>query len=253
MRAFTQKDMQEIQSNFPFQDCLPLPAASLTPEMAAAFDQLVDRNTAGGFGQEIPYDLPYPKWLFLDYLASSRGWKLHGSQIGDLAVIRPIRNSRDSREFGDQPAIYATQDPLWALFFAVLKRDSLQGPIMNGAIHLQDSRGAVDRRYFFCVDAPTLRTFPWGPGAMYLLPGEGFEPDPDQEGLTLDEYRLLVTHWLHRGELQPVARLAVTPEDFPYLHQVWGYDPAELDKRFSAPSVAGWPFLTDESLYPIHP
>ena len=253
MRMMTEKDLKDIRENFPLADCLPAPELEVNPEAAQAFDAAMDAALAQGPGAEIEYDLPFPKYLFLDYLAEKRGMVLHGSLHRHLATLEPIRNSRDSSEFGDQPAIYATQDPLWALFFAVLDRSKLEGSINNGAIWLRGDEGSLIRRYYYCINAESLRRNPWKPGAIYLLPGDKFEPDPTQEGVRVGIYTLLATHWLCRTAVQPLARLLVQPEDFPFLKRVWGYDAANLDKRMSAESIAGFPFLNDPEVYPIRP
>jgi hypothetical protein len=46
----------------------------------------------------------------------------HGSGRDDLDVLEPIRRSRDTTQFGDQEAVYATSDPVWAMYFALLRR-----------------------------------------------------------------------------------------------------------------------------------
>lgn len=97
-----------------------------------------------------------------------------------------------------KPAIYATQDPLWTLFFTVLDRDGLEGMINNGAIWLKGDDGAVLRRYYYCISVVSLRRGPWKPGAVYLLPGDKFEPDPTQDGTRIGAYTLIATHWLCR-------------------------------------------------------
>jgi hypothetical protein len=253
MRNMTEKDLKDIRENFPLADCLPAPHLEVSSEAARAFDAAIDTALGREPGAEIEYHLPYPKYLFLDYLAEKRGMILHGSLHRHLATLEPIRDTRDASEFGDQPAIYATQDPLWALFFAILDRDQLQGFIHNGAIWLKGDDGSIIRRYYYCINVETLRQNPWKPGAVYLLPGDEFEPDPTQEGMRVGTYTLLTTHWLCRTAVQPLACLLVKPEDFPFLNRVWGYDAESFDKRMAAESIAGFPFLNDPEIYPIRP
>ncbi len=249
----TEQDVKDIDENFPLDDCLPAPTLTVSPQAAQAFDATFDAALAGEPGAEIEYHLPYPKYLFLDYLAEKRGVILHGSLLRHLGTLEPIRKSRDSTEFGDQPAIYVTQDPLWALFFAILERDHLQGSINNGAIWLKGDDGSIIRRYYFCINAENLRRSPWRPGAIYLMRGGQFETDPTDVGMKIGPYTLIPTHLLCRASIQPLARLLVEPEDFPFLNQVWGYDAASFDKRMEAPSLAGFPFLNDPEVYPIRP
>jgi hypothetical protein len=253
MRQWTQEDLNAIRTHFPLEACLPAPDLTIESGPAQAFETLYRNTLEKGPAAEVDYDLPFPKYLFLEYLAQKHAVMLHGSLLQDLVTLKPIRHSRDSREFGDQAAIYATQDPLWVLFFAVLNKSKLAGAIMNGAIQLQEEQAEIIRRYFYCLDAPSLEKNPWQPGAVYIMAGEGFDADPDLEGVRYGSYRLICTHWLKRSEVQPLARLLVEPQDFPFLDQVWGYDPEALGRRLSLESIAGWPFLSDDSIYPIRP
>ena len=62
-----------------------------------------------------------------------------------------------------------------------------------------------------------------------------------------------LSYRLYRSEVQPVAKLLVGPEDFPFLDCGWGYDAEILSRKMDADSIAGWPFLDDTELYPILP
>ncbi len=252
MREITSKDLKDIRDNFPLDACLLPPDLSITPEAAQAFDRLYDAAVEQGPGAKIDYTLPYPKYLFLEHLAAARGVLFHGSNNRAIDVLRPIRFTTDSSEFGNQAAIYATQDPLWAMFFAVLDKTGLLGT-SNGAIQVVDQSGALIRRYYFTLEANNLRNKPGTPGAMYILPGEGFEPDPQMVGTTAGPYTVQVTHWIYRGERTPTARLDVEPQDFPYLDQIWGFDAEAYSRRLSEEFIGGFPFLDDPEVYPILP
>lgn len=253
MRPMTDQDIRDIQAHFPLDACLRPPDLEISPIAAKAFEELFTQAQARGPATEITYKLPYPKYLFLDYLAGHYGLMLHGSTNRQLDLLKPIRFSNDSREFGNQAAIYATQDPLWALFFAVLDRDAINGSINNGAIRLNGDDGSVLRRYFFTIDAESLQKSPWIAGAMYILPGAGAEPDPDFQNVRYGQYTLDVSHWLYRNEVQPVAKLMVEPDDFPFVNTIWGYSAEVYQRKMEASSLAGWPFLDDPELYPILP
>lgn len=253
MDYLSDEALAAIIAAFPLDDCLAAPDLEVTPATAAVFENLAGEILAEDAGLDIAYDLPYPRYLFLDYLAATRGWLFHGSPRTDLDLLQPVRHSSDSSEFGDQAAIYATQDPIWAMFFAVLDRSRLKGPIMNGAIRLEGDDGDPLRRYYFCVEVESLRRQPWRDGAIYLLPPAGFEPDPAHAGVAHGDYRLVATHWLNRDPVQPLARLAVTPEDFPYRDRVWGFDLERMQQQMAGGNYAGWPFLSDPGLYPVMP
>lgn len=253
MRQMTQQDILDIQAHFPLDACLRPPALDISDEAARAFEKLFTAAQAQGPASVIAYDLPYPKFLFLEYLADRHGLMFHGSTNRQLELLKPIRFSDDSREFGNQAAIYATQESLWAFFFAVLDRNAITGSINNGAIRLNGDDGSVLRRYFFTVEAESLKKSPWIPGAMYILPGGGAEPDPDFRDVRYGQYTLEVSHWLYRDEVQPLAKLMVEPEDFPFANSLWGYSAEVYRRRMEAGSLAGWPFLDDPELYPIMP
>jgi len=120
MRPITSQDLVDIREHFPLDSCLLPPDLTVTPEAARAFDRLYDAACAQGPAAQIAYDLPYPKYLFLEYLSVTRGLLFHGSNNRAIDVLRPIRFSTDSSEFGSQDAVYASQDPLWAMYFALL-------------------------------------------------------------------------------------------------------------------------------------
>jgi hypothetical protein len=253
MRQMTQQDIRDIQAHFPIEACLRPPDLDISEQAASSFAELFSDAQARGPAAEIPYNLPYPRYLFLEYLANQYGLMMHGSTNRELDLLKPVRLSTDSREFGNQAAIYATQDPLWALFFAVLDRNAITGSINNGAIQLKGDDGSVLRRYFFTVEAESLKKFPWIPGVIYILPRLNAEPDPDHANVRYGKYTLEVSHWLYRDEVQPFAKLLVEPHDFPFVNSIWGYAAEEYRRRMDAASLAGWPFLEDPELYPIMP
>lgn len=73
----------------------------------------------------------------------------HGSGSDDLDVLEPIRRSRDTTQFGDQQAVYATSDPVWAMYFALLRRGR-PFSTRNGSIGMSSGE-LYPRWYFFCL------------------------------------------------------------------------------------------------------
>jgi hypothetical protein len=261
MRQLTTQDLEDIQAAFPIEHCLRAPQIHLAAETAAVFDRLYRAARQRGPASPIEYTLEAPKFAFLDYLVERYGLLLHGSPMKGLAVLGTARRSRDARDFGDQEAIYATQDSLWAMFYGVLDRDRYRGEIHTGAIHLQDptgtpveaAAGGIRRYYYFALLASGLVGRPWAEGAVYLLPRDGFEADPDMLEKTLHGRRVVCTHWMRRAPLQPLAWLEVSPADFPFLDRLWGMDPEAFGRRMAASSIAGFPFLDDPEIYPVRP
>lgn len=65
---------------------------------------------------------PRPLVPYLRRLARSQPVVFHGSQRRGLVELRDERRSRDTPAYGDQTAVFASQDPVWALFFAVPRK-----------------------------------------------------------------------------------------------------------------------------------
>src|SRR5687767_12854431 len=70
---------------------IPAPITSLDPTKLQAFEHLALNI---GAGHELPYDLPHPKYEFLQWISVTRpDIAFHGSVLGGLTELRPIRMS----------------------------------------------------------------------------------------------------------------------------------------------------------------
>jgi hypothetical protein len=131
----------------------------------------------------------------------------HGSGRDDLDVLEPIRRSRDKTEFGDQEAVYATTDPVWAMYFALLRRGR---PLSTRNASIGIAAGQLyPRWYFFSLRGGYLDE-PFENGWVYLLPREDFTPEPPLAG------KLDTAQWVSSSAVRPVGRIAVKPSDFPF-------------------------------------
>ncbi len=205
-----------------------------------AFEQLFTEQVAGASGAPIHYGLAAPKWQFLCWLAESRDVVLHGASSSGRDTLEP-RLASDVSEFGARTAVYAASDGLWPTYFAIVDRTVVTS-LVNACIHLAD--GGVDPRhyYFFSVglDDPTRE--PWVSGTVYVLPRATFSPEPDDTWLGR---RCAPTQWVSPVAISPLARLDVTPDDFPFLHQVRRHDPHVLANRAERDPTA-FPWLDDD-------
>lgn len=197
---------------------LPRPAATLTPDLAYAFDQLVDNAQASDGVPCLPYSLNAPKWQFLCYLSEQRAFVLHGSPSGEIAIFEP-RQSSDLHAFGAQKAIYAAADGIWPMFFAILDRQLHPGSIINACLRVEHPRGHIgEPHYFFSVQAEPLARNPWTPGWVYILPRDSFiNEEVIPRGADTWVY---IAQVASLQPVKPVARLWVEPMDFPFLAQV---------------------------------
>jgi hypothetical protein len=187
-----------------------LGAVTVAPDVDAALRTIADR-VAGGDGDAVE-EAPLAKVDFLRWLTENRDVLFHGSSRRDLESLEPIRLSRDTTEFGNQQAVYATNDPVWAIYFAILRRHAPFGT-RNGSIAVV-GYGTYPRRYGFSLLPPIDPETRFGPGSLYVLPRRPFRPEPPLLGV------LDTGQWVSLEPVRTVARIEVTPEDFPFLHTI---------------------------------
>jgi len=189
---------------------------SVNAERRAAFDALLDSALAGGPNTPISYTLSYPKADFLNYVCDWRGLVAHGSPLGDLNTLEPIRKSTDSGEFGNRKQIFASPDAMWALWFAILDKTKYSHT-RNGCVRAGHGHGRVK---FYHFELPrNVRTIPpFVSGTIYFARAEDF-PDHRSEP-ALDILGGEVEEWGSIAPVTPLVRIPVSPQDFPYLDKV---------------------------------
>lgn len=220
---------------------LPRPALDLSAEQIAAFAHLYATAVAPGGGGEIVYTLAAPRWQFLCWLTDTQDVLLHGSGNPAIAEFEP-RQSNDIEEFGNRKAVYAASDGLWAMYFALMDRDQHVQGLVNAAFRLVEADGRRSMPYYyFAVSGSQLPAAPWRNGMVYILPRAPFAQQELRE-----RYDLVaeIQQWASLVPVAPLARLAVTPEDFPFLAQIHRYDSAELRERAQR-NPEGFPWLED--------
>ncbi len=220
---------------------LPRPPMDLTPTTVAAFEQLITTAVLPGSGATIDYTLDVPKWQFLYYLCDTQEILLHGSGNPDIDEFEP-RQSNDTAEFGNRQAVYAASDGLWPMYFAIVDRNNGVTSLINACVHLIEADGTRHGPYYyFSVNDDALAAQAWRNGMIYVLPRATFEAQaliPDQDGM------VEVQQWASRVPVRPLAKLAVTPDDFPFLAQVRGHDLAVVSER-ARQNPDGFPWLDE--------
>ena len=188
---------------------LPPPAVALETEAAftAAADALLAGETA---------DVPEPRLEFLRWLAMNRPVAFHGSPRDDLTELSTERHSWDATAWGNQQAVYASTDPVWAIYFACLRRDAGWTGTRNGSMG-QAGGPLYPRRYFFLHNRGSDSPDRFGPGSLYLLSPKTFVADEPLAG-SID-----TAHLVSLEPVRPLARLDVTPEDFPFRDRIGYY------------------------------
>lgn len=217
---------------------LTRPNVNLDKRTQEAFDELLNSTLSSGECPTIPYTLPSPKWQFLCHLADRHDLALHGSGDPNIAMFEP-RQSNDLNEFGNQKAVYAASDGLWPMFFAIVDRARVQS-ITNACVRLGDETGSWQGPYYvFSVSRSALPAQPWRTGTVYLLPRDTFTTQP---AIAFGSYQVHIAQLASFVAVQPLAKLTVTPEDFPFLMQIRGHDDGRLQEYATALQTgAPWP------------
>jgi hypothetical protein len=217
---------------------LTRPNVNFDEKAQMAFDELWDSTLSIDGCPTIPFTLPYPKWQFLCYLADHHDIALHGSGDPHIALFEP-RQSHDLNEFGNQKAIYAASDGLWAMFFAIVDRDRVLS-ITNACVRLAEETGALHGPlYVFSVSQSALPSQPWRTGTVYLLPQSTFTT---QSPMAFGSFQVHIAQLASFVPVQPLAKLSVTPADFPFLAQIRGHDDERLEEYATALQTgAPWP------------
>ena len=151
---------------------------SLSGSTRAAIDDLlsaVDRSS------NLPLDVDallrshgdIDAWKFLCGVADRRRIAFHGTGDSGIESFEP-RRPVDLAPFGDQEAVFATSDPIWAMFYAIVDRGRYEITLNNGCILLLDSRGnpVGAPRYYFSISRDALQEQPWRDW-IRLLPAVG--------------------------------------------------------------------------------
>ncbi len=149
---------------------------------------------------------PGPLMAYLDWLAGHRDVVFHGSKTDGVDELRTERTTHDVEAFGDQPAVYASDAPLWALAFAVMQRGPAWRGTMNGCL---SATGDRDLRGYVAVDTDAPAGAERGPGWLYVLPRTSFTAQPPWYGV-IDRH-----HLVSLTPVRPVARFTVAADDFP--------------------------------------
>ena len=217
---------------------LTRPSVNLDKGTRTAFDKLLQSTFSIGGCPTIEFTLPQPKWQFLCHVADHHDIALHGSGNSAIALFEP-RQSNDLNEFGNQKAVYAASDGLWSMFFAIVDRDRVAS-ITNACVRLADETGTRHGPYYvFSVSQSALPSQPWRTGTVYLLPRQTFAVQPP---ITFGSSEVQIAQLASLMPVQPLAKLTITPEDFPFLMQIRGHDDQRLQEYATALQTgAPWP------------
>jgi hypothetical protein len=185
-----------------------LPPPVVDPATETAFASAADALLAGE-----AVSIPEPRLDFLRWLAEHRAVVFHGSPRDDLTELSTERRSTDTTAWGNQQAVYASKDPVWAIYFACLRRDRGFTGTKNGSLG-EPGGPLYPRRYFFLHNHGSASPQRFGPGSLYVLPPDTFVADAALLGV------LDTAHLVSYEPVKPLARVDVTPDDFPFRDRI---------------------------------
>ena len=213
-------------------------ARRATESAVDAFLPLMDANSDGGLVDMDAFLRKTPRVVrsqFLRSLADRRRIAFHGTGDARIERFEP-REPVDFAPFGQQRAVFATSDPIWAMFYAIVDRRRHRLTLNNGCLVLEDTGEAY---YYFSVSRKALPQRPWRTGYLYLLPADSFveQPGGDYAG-----HRARVPQLASPVPVMPFARLRVAPRSFPFLEQIRGHDDERLaDYARAVMAAESWP------------
>jgi hypothetical protein len=162
----------------------------------AGFERLVQALDEAG-GAEVAYESAAPKHAFFRYLLERMPVLLHGTGDPTIESFVPQRQTDYDNEWTN--AVFATDDPIWPIFFAVVNR-----PVARSLVNACDRRSGVSR-YYFSIGTDPKSPDAWRDGWIYILPRDTFRP------------HRVGSEWESPVAVRPLARLRVEPADFPFL------------------------------------
>ena len=203
-------------------------------EADEATEEAVDAFLAGDLDLDSLPRAVMP-WQFLCALAARRQIAFHGTGDPGIERFEP-REPVDFAPFGQQRAVFATSDPIWAMFYAIVDRAGHELTLNNGCLVLDD---LGESYYYFSVSRQALGRQPWRTGYLYLLPAATFVEQP---GATYAGHPAHVPQLASPVAVEALARLRVEPHDFPFLDRIGGHDDHRLAEYAQAVmSAAPWP------------
>lgn len=186
-------------------------------------------------------DLPLPKWAFLNWLVKHKAVILHGSGNPNIHMFEPhAPDDRSPDDFSKQTAVFASDDPIWPIFYAVVDRTNYSLVMLNGALRFRlPDKTFSQTHYFFSLTEAVQQQRPWREGVVYILPKGGFS---QQQPYKLGDFEVLEPHWASPLPVHPLAKLRVTPEDFLFLDQVRAHNDKVVSRR-ALQNPYGFPWL----------
>lgn len=183
----------------------PSPKMNLSSNEKEQFELLFERFSKADH-PKLEYNLPIPKYKFLSYIAENKQVILHGSNHPTIHTFEP----RNQTLFNGKSvkAVFATKDPIWSIFYAVFRKESVYSNFRNGCI----SADHIHKYHFYSLTQATFQNNPWMNGTVYILPQKTFQH--------VGSGVIIFDEWISEEPVTPIAKIEVEPADFYFLSKV---------------------------------
>lgn len=163
-----------------------------------------------------------PVWERLSALAGRNGLLLHGSRTPGLTSLSPARPlDRGHDTYSKATAVFATEDPTWAIGYALRNESCRQ--LLNACFHALASDGSPGpRRIFLSYSRPEGAASPLSQGIVYAVPRWPFTRMPPHDDPVLGP--IVECQWTATEPVPVVAEIAVAPQDLPVDVRAHDYD-----------------------------
>jgi AraC-like DNA-binding protein len=170
--------------------------------------------------------------VFLDYLVERHNIQLSGSNQPDLTQLEPMVLSRNLIGW-HVPRYVAFRSSIEAIYFAIVDVERLKqlGRSTKTTLALPGSADSPSM-FYYALDYRVASEAPWRHGTVYLYKSEDFTQDEDCG-----------------YPIRPIARLNVTPKDWPMLDKVYGVDSdVQVERQWD--TFLGYPWCEDDEVHP---
>lgn len=183
----------------------PSPQIVISKEEEKQFNDLYEAALTRS-DRLIEYNLPIPKYKFLYYISNNKPIVFHGSNNKLIDSFEPREQTLYDGKIAK--AVFATKDPIWPVFYAVLEKGKILGDFRNGSLSTNGRKWF----HFYSLTKSTILNNPWTSGMIYLLPEHSF--------LFLGKGVIQFNEWISDMNVSYIAKLEVKPIDFYFLNKV---------------------------------
>jgi len=183
----------------------PSPKIMISKEEEKQFNNLYEESLKNP-GKLIDYNLPIPKYKFLYYISNNKPIVFHGSNNNLIDSFEPREQTLFNGKIAT--AIFATKDPIWPVFYAILEKNKISGNIRNGSLSSNNKKTF----HFYSLTKATISNNPWTSGMVYFLPEDPFS--------NIGEGVIQFNEWISDKAVPYIAKLEVNPSDFYFHHKI---------------------------------